>query len=391
MKGKIIALAVALAAFGAEPAAAQGMPQGPMPVSVAAVMQKEITRWSEFSGRLRAAEDVEVRPRVSGTIEEVHFREGDMVEKGDRLFTIDLRPYKAAYDQADAALASALAQKDLADSDLRRAQKLYDEKALSQREYDMRANAAKEADAAVKSAGAQREIAALNLEYAEVRSPITGRAGRPDITVGNTVQAGQQALTTLQSVDPVYADFDIDEQTYLRVMKAVRAGRAQDMPVFMALADETGFAREGRIRSFDNQLRGVSGTMRVRAEFSNADGLLTPGLFARIRLGNAEKVSAVLVNDAAIGTDQDRKFVYAVDEKGAVQYRPVVTGSLQNGLRVIEQGLKAGEKIIVNGLMRVQPGMQVQPVMVDMETLKPAGGEPQQGAPEGAGQEGRHP
>lgn len=376
MKTRFILAAMLLAAFAAQPVYAQGMPQGPMPVSVSTVLEKEITRWSEFTGRLRAVEDVEVRPRVSGTVDEVHFREGDLVNKGDRLFTIDLRPYQAAYAQADAAFISATAKQELAASDFERAKKLFEDKALSQREFDMRANAAKEADAAVKSAEAQRTLASLNLEYAEVRAPITGRVGRPDITVGNMVQPGDQVLTTLQSVDPVYADFDIDEQTYLRVMKSVRAGKAEDMPVFMALADESEFTREGKIRSFDNQLRGDSGTMRVRAEFPNTDGVLTPGLFARVRLGNAEKSSAVLVNDSAIGTDQDRKFVYVVDDKGNVNYRPVAPGSLQSGLRVIAQGLKAGENIIVNGLMRVHPGMQVQPMKVDMTTLKPPGGTP---------------
>ena len=386
MRTRFILAAMLLAAFAAQPVYAQGMPQGPMPVSVSSVLEMEITRWSEFTGRLRAVEDVEVRPRVSGAVEEVHFREGDMVTKGDKLFTIDLRPYQAAFEQADAAFISATAKHELAASDFERAKKLFDDKALSQREYDTRANAAKEAEAAVKSAEAQRTLASLNLEYAEVRAPITGRVGRPDITVGNMVQTGQQVLTTLQSVDPVYADFDIDEQTYLRVMKTVRAGNAQNMPVYMALADGSEFTREGKIRSFDNQLRGDSGTMRVRAEFANADGILTPGLFARVRLGNAEKSSAVLVNDSAIGTDQDRKFVYVVDDKGNVNYRPVTLGSLQSGLRVIAEGLKAGEDIVVNGLMRVHPGMQVQPMKVDMATLKPAGG--QGGAPPEQGQGG---
>jgi len=355
-----------------EPAAA---PQGPMPVSVAVVGEKDITRWGEFSGRLRAVDDVQVRPRVSGTIDEVHFTEGDMVKKGDKLFTIDLRPYKAAYDQAEAAQAAAKAQADLADSDMTRAQKLFNEKAFSQREFDQRSNAAKSADANVKAADAALELASLNLDYAEIKSPIDGRVGRPDITVGNIVQAGPGAavLTTIQSVNPIYADFDIDEQTYLRAKKSVQEGKAADMPVFMALADETDFKREGKIRSFDNQLSGDSGTMRVRAEFENTDGLLTPGLFAHIRLGNADRASAVLVNDSAISTDQDRKFVYAVDDKGNVSYRPVVLGGLNDGMRVIDQGLKAGEKIVVNGLMRVHPGMQVQPVMVAMDTLKPAG------------------
>lgn len=363
-----------------------GMPQA-MPVSVAEVVDAEITRWNEFSGRLRAVEDVEVRPRVSGMVDEVHFREGDIVQKDDTLFTIDLRPFQAAYDRAAAALAAAEARVTLTGSELGRAKKLLEERAISQRELDEKNNAHLESVAAVKGAAAELALAKLDLEYAEVRAPITGRVGRPDITVGNIVQQGQSVLTTIQSVDPVYADFDIDEQTYLRVIKALRGGKensAEDMKVLMALADETEPTREGRIRSFDNQLVADSGTLRVRAEFKNTDGILTPGLFARLRLGSAEKYSAILVNDAAIGTDQTRKFVYVVGADGSVQYRPVTTGKISpEGLRIIESGLQAGDKIIVNGLQRVHPGMQVQPMMVSMETLKPEGAPADNAAPEG--------
>ncbi|MDE1151679.1 MAG: efflux RND transporter periplasmic adaptor subunit [Micavibrio sp.] len=369
----------------AAPAAAAA-PQA-MPISVAAATQREVTRWSEFSGRLRAVEDVQVRPRVGGTIEEMHFQEGDLVKKGDLLFTLDLRPYKAAYDQANAAYVGAKAVADLANSDLKRASALFDQKAYSQREFDEKNNGQKEAVASVAVAAAQVEIAKLNLEYAEIRAPISGRVGRPDITVGNVVEAGGSApiLTTMQSVDPIYADFDIDEQTYLKAMKSVREGKSMDMPIFMGLADEGDFPREGKIRSFDNQLSGDSGTLRVRAEFKNPDGVLTPGLFARIRLGNAEKQTAVLINDSAVGTDQDRKFVYTVDDKGNVNYRPVKLGTVDGGMRIVEDGLQSGEKIIVNGLMRVHPGMQVQPQIVSMETLKPEGADaaPAAAAPAG--------
>lgn len=356
---------------------AGGMPQA-MPVSVAAAVGADITRWNEFSGRLSAVADVEVRPRVSGMVDEVHFHEGDLVKKDDKLFTIDTRPFKAAYDRAAAALAAAEARVTLTGSELGRAKKLLEERAISQRELDEKNNAHLEAVAAVKGAEAELQLAALDLEYAEVRSPITGRVGRLDITVGNIVQAGQSVLTTIQSVDPVYADFDIDEQTYLRVIKALRSGDkengAENMKVFMALADETEFTREGRIRSFDNRLIADSGTLRVRAEFKNTDGILTPGLFARLRLGSAETYATVLINDAAIGTDQTRKFVYVVDDAGNVQYRPVTLGKLSpEGMRIVEGGLQAGEKIVVNGLQRVHPGMQVQPMMVSMTTLEPEG------------------
>mgnify|MGYP000891402744 CR=1 FL=1 len=358
-------------------AAAPEQPQA-MPASVSAALSRDITEWSEFSGRLRAMEDVQVRPRVSGTVDAVHFREGDMVKRGQTLFTIDTRPFKAAYDQAAAALKGAEARAELTRSDFTRAEKLLAEKAVSQREFDEKKNAFLEADAAVAAGKAALDLAALDMEYAEVRAPIDGRVGRPDITVGNTVQAGTAVLTTLQSVDPVFADFDMDERTYLRVLKAVRAeGKGREMPVMMALADETEFTRTGRIRSFDNQLSGDSGTLRVRAEFDNPDGLLTPGLFARIRLGSAEKTTAVLVNDKAIGTDQTRRYVYALDENNVVGYRPVTLGKLtDDGLRVIAEGLGAGEKIVVNGLMRIHPGAKVQPIMVPMDTLEPPAAPP---------------
>lgn len=354
-----------------------GMPQGPMPASVAIVEEKEVTQWKEFSGRLRAAEDVQVRPRVSGTIEELHFKEGDIVEKGKPLFTIDLRPFKAALSQAEANLAAAKARQSLTWSEFKRAKSLLAEKALSQREFDEKNNAHQEAVASVKSAEAAKTLAALDVEYAEVKAPITGRVGRPDITVGNMVQAGTVILTTMQSITPVYADFDMDEKTYLGLVKAVRGdNRAGEMPVFMALADETEFKREGRIRSFDNQLQGDSGTLRVRAEFDNADGLLTPGLFARIRLGTADKIRAVIVNDAAITTNQTMRMVYTVDDTGKVIPRPVTLGDVDGTQRIILSGLAAGEKIVVNGLQRVFPGSVITPVIVSMETLQPVGAPP---------------
>jgi multidrug efflux system membrane fusion protein len=375
---------LAMPYFKAEAAAPEGAggPPQAMPISAGLVIEREITEWSEFSGRLKAAEDVEIRPRVTGTIDEVLFKEGDVVQKGDKLFSIDPRSFRANLTRAEADLTAATARSNLASSELQRAKKLLDEKAVSQKEYDEKINASHAADASMKSAKAALTLARLDIEYSEVRAPITGRVGRADITAGNTVMAGMSVLTTLQSVDAVYADFDMDEQTYLRVIKQVRSDdKAAQMPVYMALADETEFTREGRIRSFDNRLEPQSGTIRVRAEFDNKDGLLTPGLFARIRLGGAEKQAATLIHDSAVGTDQDRKFVYTIED-GNVAYRPVTLGKVDQGLRVILSGLKAGETVIVNGLMRVRPGMPVQPVMVSMETLQPEGGAQQPPQPQ---------
>lgn len=360
------------ATYAADEAPAAGAPGGPMPISVATVSQQELTVWKDFSGRLRAVEDVQIQPRVSGAVEEVNFKEGDIVEKGTRLFVIDQRPFKATLAQADAAVAGAKATVTLASSDLKRAKSLLEEKAVSQREYDEKNNSYQVAIASVKVAEATRDLAKLDVEYSEVKAPITGRVGRADITVGNMVTAGQSLLTTMQSISPVYADFDIDEQTYLGLVKSVRSeNRAADMPVFMALADETDAKREGLIVAFDNQLAVASGTIRVRAQFDNPDGILTPGLFARIRLGSADKQTATIVNDAAVGTNQSKRFVYVVKQDGTVEYRPVTLGNAQGMMRTIDSGLTAGENVIVNGLMRVQPGMKVQPMMVSMETLQP--------------------
>lgn len=349
-----------------------GAPQA-MPISVAVVPSVDITRYSEFSGRLRAVEDVDIRPRVSGIVDAVNFAEGDMVEKGKVLFVIDRRPFQAALNTAEAAVTAAKASVKLAEQDLKRARALLAERALSQREFDERQSALDNARATLQGAQAQKDLYALDLEFSEVRAPVSGRIGRPEITVGNTVRANEDVLTTLQSINPVYLDFDIDESTYLGLMKSVRVDNTSaNMPVAMALADEDDFSRQGRIRSFDNQLLATSGTMRVRAEFDNADGLLTPGLFSRVRLGTPEKLQAIIINDSAISTDQSKRFVYVVADDGTVQYREIKQGPMHPMGRIIESGLQAGEQIIVNGLLRARPGMKVTPMVVDMTTLKPA-------------------
>ncbi len=338
-----------------------GMPDG-MPVSVAEVTEKRITEWSEFAGRLRAVDDVSVVPRVSGTIDAIHFRDGDKVLAGDKLFTIDPRPYRAAYNQAKA-------RADYLGMEAQRAGKVFSDKAISKRELDEKVSAAKEAQAAL-------DLATLNLEYADVTAPVSGKVGRAEITVGNVVQAGPGApvLTTIQSVSPIYADFEIDEQTYLALSKTMRDSNSgiATIPVYLALANETTFTHKGEIRSFDNQLGAGSGTLRVRASFPNEDGSLIPGLFAHIRMGGAQEVNAVLVNEAAIGTDQNKKFVFVVNGEGMSEYRQVKLGSRHENMRVVREGLKPGERIVVNGLLRVQPGAKLMPQMVSMDTLKPA-------------------
>jgi membrane fusion protein, multidrug efflux system len=333
-----------------------------MPASVAEVVVRPITEWSEFSGRLRAVEDVAVRPRVSGVIESVNFKEGDMVEKGDKLITLDLRPYQAAYSQAKA-------RADLMTMEASRGGRLFADKAIAKRELDEKNAAAKEAQAAL-------ELAALNLEYAEVLAPVSGRVGRIEITVGNMVDAGPGApvLTTIQSLDPIYADFEIDEQTFLNNRTAENLG---NIPVHLALANEKEFMRQGKILSFDNQLGVNTGTLRVRASFANPSGELTPGLFARVRMGSAQQSEAVLVNEQAIGTDLNKKFVYAVKDDGSVEYRELTLGGTADGLRIVKSGLKPGDKIVIGRLIMMHPGAKIIPQPVPMDTLKA----PQEAAP----------
>lgn len=328
-----------------------------MPVSVAEVLEREVQEWHEFSGRLVAVDQVEIRPRVSGTIESIRFSDGDMVKKGTVLFVIDPRPYEAAYQAANARAV-------LTDTELKRAERLMKDRAIPQREFDQRKN-----DAQVAKADLTR--ARLDLEYTKIMAPIPGRVGRAEITVGNLVDAGGNApvLTTIVSNRPIYADFDVDEATYLRYTRSPD-GQTQSfdqIPVMMGLASEAGTPHIGRIESFDNRLNPASGTIRVRAIFENADGSLVPGLFARIKLGSPQQVKALLITDRAVGTDQSKRFVLVVGADNKVEYREIKLGPIVDGLRLVADGLHAGEKIVVNGLQRARPGAPVVPEMVPME------------------------
>jgi len=352
---------------GAGEAHANTPPPAPT-IEVAAAVGKTITEWDEFSGRLEAVDRVEIRPRVSGTIDAVHFREGAMVKKGDLLFTIDPRPYAAEVARAEADLAAAQVRAAHAKTEETRAQRLLDDNAISKREFDERINAARESGANVRGAQAQLESARLNLAYTRIVAPVSGKVSRAEITVGNLVAAGAAtpALTTVVSVSPVYASFEIDEQTYLRYTAPGAGGTQANLPVFLGLADEDGHPHEGRIQSVDNRLDPKSGTIRVRAVFDNADGRLLPGLYAKVRFGGGVPHAAVLINDRAIGTDQGKKFVLVLDRASKLVYREVELGPTFEGLRVIRKGLNPGETIVVNGLQRVRPGDAVVPKPVDM-------------------------
>lgn len=348
-----------------------GPAMGPAPVSVAQAVERESTLWHRFSGRLEAIDKAEVRPRVSGTIERIYFRDGAIVKRGQPLFLIDPEPYRAQLTLAEGQLASAEAELVTTRANSARAQKLMRANAISRNEYDTRVGAAKAAEGAVKTAQGAVDVARLNLRYTTVEAPINGRASRAELTTGNVVDAGGGGplLTTIVSQDPLYVSFEMDEQTFLSTIRGVDAAQQSSIPVEMGLANEDGTPHSGKIDSFDNQIDTASGTIRVRTVFTNTDGTMLPGLYANVRIGSAEKAPVVLVNEQAISTDQGAKFVFVVDGEGKAQYRPVKLGGNDGVLRIVTEGVASGETIIVNGLARVRPGMPVKPEPVDMETL----------------------
>jgi multidrug efflux system membrane fusion protein len=350
--------------------AAAGGPPPAMPVNVAKVQIREVQVWNEFSGRLTAVDAADIRPRVSGTIEAVNFKDGAMVSKGDLLFTIDPKPFAAALDQALGALSSAQAQAKLGHTEAERAEGMLKAQAIPRNDYDEKQNAMNVADANVKSAQAAVETARLNLGYTQIKAPISGRAGRAEITVGNLVEAGMgnaPVLTTIVSSDPIYADFEIDEKTYHWIMGAGAPAAGQDVPAQLGLADEKGTPHMGHVQSFDNKVDTASGTIRVRAVFENKDGMMVPGMFARVRMGTPSAQKVLVITDRAVSTDQNKKFVLVVGDDNKVQYREVKLGPPADGGRIVEEGLKEGERIVVSGLQRARPGSTVAPEEVAMD------------------------
>jgi multidrug efflux system membrane fusion protein len=368
------ARAVTLLAAGCAQTSAQPAPPPPPQVTVASVIERDVTEWDEFTGRLQAVDSVEVRPRVSGLIAAVRFNEGAIVRRGDLLFEIDPRPFQAEVDRLRAELARARATGQRAASELRTAEKLRAENAIAKEEHDRRAAFAQESTAQSAAVEAALRAAELNLEFTRVTSPIDGRVGRAIVTEGNLVSSGPgeaTLLTTVVSLDPVYAYFDADEQIFLKYTASLSAGlqgpalrnRGSQLPIRMALANDQGFPRAGHMDFLDNQLDGATGTIRARAVFRNSDGQLTPGLFVRLRLAGTASYRGLLIQDRAVGTDLSKKFVYVVGEKNDVQYRTVTLGPIVDGLRVVRSGLEAGESVVVSGLQRVRPGVQVTPVV----------------------------
>ncbi len=337
-------------------------------VDVASVVTRTVTDWHDYSGRLEAVDRVEIRPLVSGTLTKVHFKDGSLVQQGDVLFTIDPRPYQAAVDHAKAGLVAAQARAAYTASDLARGKRLLAENALAKRDYEEKRNAAREAAANLQAAQAALDSAQLDLEHTRIVAPIAGRVSRAALTAGNVVQvnAASAPLTSLVSVSTMYASFDVDEQSFLKFVNPARVGSAASVPLFLGLANEEGYPRPGRLASVDNGLDTSSGTIRVRALFDNTDGSLVPGLYARIRLGAGAPHEAVLIDEKAVGTDQDKRFVVVVDTQNKTAYREVSLGANQHGLRVVSRGLKEGERIVVSGLQRIRPGDPVAPKMVSM-------------------------
>lgn len=356
----LVALLAAASGYAALGASAPGrahaqtaVPAG-APVDVAPAIGRPIIDWQRYSGRLQAIDRVDIRPLVSGTLAQVHFKDGALVKKGDLLFTIDPRPYEAEVERAEARAAYTAA-------DLARARRLLAENAIARRDYDQKESDARAAAAALKTAR-------INLGYTRIVAPIDGRVSRAEVTAGNVVSAGASSavLTTIVSVSRMYASFNVDEQTFLRHVDANRL-KGVPIPVQMGLADEKGYPHHGVVASVDNQLDPGSGTIRVRAVFDNRDGLMVPGLYARVRLGGSAPHEAVLVDEKAIGTDQDKRYVLVLDKANHADYRAVKLGASVGTLRVVTHGLAAGERIVVGGLQRVRPGDLVAPNLVSMD------------------------
>jgi multidrug efflux system membrane fusion protein len=333
------------------------------PVTVHTLVEQKVRIWSDFSGRLEAVDAAEIRPEVGGRITEVLFEDGQTVKAGDVLFVIDPRPYEAAVARAEANLASAKTNAAFAKVDRDRAAALVGSQTLTQREFDQRNNASRVADATIQTAEADLTRARLDLEHAHVVAPISGRVSRPEITVGNLVQAGPGAplLTAIVSNDTIYAGFEVDEQTYIESVRGTANERDQErrIPVQLTLPGDKGHVYHGTIYSFDNRIDPASGTIRARAKFDNADGALLPGMFVTARLAEGAERKELLIPERALGFDQNKKFVYVVGADNKVAYREVELGKQVQSRRVVLKGVQAGDRIVVDGVQRLRPNTAV--------------------------------
>lgn len=345
-----------------------------VPVSVDKAQSRSIATWEEFSGRLEAIERVEVRPRVGGAIQKAHFREGALVKKGDLLVTIDPEPYEAAVERARALVSAEEARLALAKAELERGRQLVSSRTIAQSGLDQRSSAFDEAQASLRSAKAALRTSELDLQYTQVRAPITGRVGRLEVTAGNLVAASSASpvLTTLVSVDPIYASFSANEEVVTKALAKLSASGGDNeierIPVQIGTAADNGTPISGHIQLINNEVDATTGTIRVRAAIDNPNGRLIAGQFVRIRFGDPDPAERLVVSDRAIASDQDKKFVFVVGAGNKVEYRQVKLGRNYDGLRIIESGLKSGENIVVNGLQRIRPGVVVDPQPVS-ETI----------------------
>lgn len=351
----------------------------PQDVSVASVVSREVKDWDEYSGRIEAVDAVELRPRVTGYLASTHFEEGSRVSKGDLLFSIDDREYRAAVAAARADVARAVARVDMATNELKRSEALIAARAVSQGELDGRRGEMAQAEADRLAAHARLQQAELNLGFTRITAPIAGRIGAARVKPGNLVAAGETLLSTLVSMDPIHVVFDGDERTYLRYQEMGRRGeressRESNTPVEVALSNEATFSHQGQMDFVDNTINPATGTIRGRAVLPNPDGIFTPGLFARVRVMGAQPRLALLIHDQAVLTDQDRKYVWAIAEGNTAQRKDVVLGEQVDGLRVVESGLAATDRIVVNGVRKIFfPGQPLAPREVPMDApLTPA-------------------
>jgi RND family efflux transporter MFP subunit len=370
----VVTFGLALGGCKREPPALAATP--PPIVMVSQPVEREITDYYEYTARTAAVEAVEVRARVSGYLVKVNFRDGLMVKKGDLLFQIDPRPFQAVLDEAKGQVAQWEAKLARAEADVTRDERLLPKGAASQKDLDQAVADQGEARAAIQSARGAVDRAALDLEFTRVTAPISGRISRHLIDEGNLVTADTTLLTAIVSTDPMYAYFDVDERTVLHVRQLIREGKArnaragEELPVLLGLANETGFPHQGTINFLDNQVNPQTGTLRLRGVFPNevvnGSEVLLPGYFVRVRLLPGQPHRARLVTERAIDTDQGQKILYVVNDKNEVVSRPISLGALHDGLRVIEKGVQPGERVIVNGLLQVRPGITVEPKLIDM-------------------------
>jgi RND family efflux transporter MFP subunit len=340
----------------------------PPPVTIAKPVQKEVVEWDEFTGRTDAVQMVDIRPRVSGYVDDITFKAGDMINQDDLLFVIDPRPYQAIYDQAVAGMRQAEANRQLNDANFQRASRLRSTNVTSKEEYDTSLAQKNQADAAFVSSQAQVAAAKLNLDFTQIKAPISGRISREQVTIGNLVQADNTLLTNITSVDPIYAYFNVDERSVERYQE-LHKGRVdpqQNVPVYLKVENETGFPHQGTIDFSNNQFDSGTGTLQVRGVFPNKDALLIPGAFVTIRVAGTAPYQGILITDRAVISDQGKKLVLTVDANNVVQPRPVELGPVFEGLRIVRKGLQGDESVIINGVVNARPGSKVNPQPGDM-------------------------